>query len=128
MVAVLTEVAAVDITPIRCFSAYDCDVGAGLAVQVALLATLVAGALIMRRWRDMLLVAAVAWAAVFILEIGREYVRHDFLPPLGDPLLWREMAFGYAVCLVCALVFHAIKRGVVWLAVQLQAPQDDGVP
>jgi hypothetical protein len=110
------EEAVPQITPVACFSAWCGEPFAGVALFAALWAVLIAGALIMQRWRDMFLVAAVAWAGVFILETGREYVRHEFVPPLSEFPIWREFAFGYGMCLLWATGLHAIKRGVMWLA------------
>jgi hypothetical protein len=106
------------ITPIACFS----DWCGELVPFIAFSAVLIAGALIMQRWRDMFLVAAVALAGVFMLEIGRVYVRHDFVPSLNALSLWRDVTFGYVVCVLWATGLHAIKRGVMWLAGFRAAP------
>jgi len=110
------EEAVPQIAPVHCFSDYCGDMGAGLLLQAAIIGTLIVGALIMRRWRDMVLVAGVAWAAALILTFGRDFAQHDVLPPVDEPSLWMGIVFGYGMFLLYATVLHAIKRGVIWLA------------
>lgn len=110
------EEAGPQITPI---CTYGCDGGAGVVLFAAVWVVLIAGALIMPRWRDMFLVALVC----FVTFVGG-HIAIGFLlfGQIDDVLLKPVIVWIYGPLLLLAGVVHALKRWVLWLAGYRGAP------
>ncbi len=111
---------AVDIVPVSCFG--NCHPAFALALSFAVIGVLVAGGLLMRRWRDLPFVAVVGTVAVIYAETTYTAWMFQVMPDLRDayfvrpgfahPAWWCETLSTLAVCLAIAATVHGIKRGV----------------
>ena len=105
------------ITPIACFG--DCDPLSMLVINLVAVATLVLGALLMQRWRDLPFVAFVTLLSAAIANHARDIAiagRPLSLDAFGytEPAtVWRAIGI-YLMLLMIAFAVHAGKRAVMW--------------
>jgi len=105
-----------DITPIGCgFGAYCGGLDDWFVEVGVLFVIVILGGLIMRRWRDMPLVAVVSWILfVFYSQILHYLKFGGFLPLPGfDDVVVLPIAL--AILTLIAAAAQALKRGAVWL-------------
>ncbi len=95
------------------------DIWAAEVVRWAALATLVAGGVIMRRWRELLVVASVSF---LIIVAGDTVADNLHLGLFNVPILaafhlpaFAPFVAGFVTFLAIAAAVHALKRAVLWL-------------
>lgn len=118
MIGPTTELAIEEIVPVACFNAWGCTGFEGWVVEhgAPLLITLL-GALIVNRWRDLLLVAFVAMTGAVAASSALIYL-HAPTGRWGVSTLVAfgpNIVFGYFVFLTLAALVHAPKRWVAGL-------------
>jgi hypothetical protein len=106
------------ITPVYCFSDFCGDPVGGLIYVSSIWTILIAGALIMPRWRDMLSVAAVACIAT----LGLEWMLYGSAAFPDMRVFASAFSGSYGFALFSALTLHGLKRGALWLVGYRAAP------
>jgi hypothetical protein len=90
----------------------------GIVLDVGVLAILLLGGLLMRRWRDTFYVGLVGLVFYFFVPPAIHYVVTGWAygnPSLMDPEVWTFFAVIYGGMVAIAAAAHAAKRGLSFL-------------
>jgi hypothetical protein len=112
----ITSTDEITITPVTCFAS-DCRTDYVMMMNVLPLAIVLIGVLVINRWRDVLVVGAVATLSIFFAawlfgDLPRSAER--FAEVIGAFLIYN------AIFLSITIVLFAAKRSVAWLATRFR--------